>query len=123
MGRSKMRLSPLNQRRWTNFKRNRRAWWSLIIFSALFILSLFAEVIANDKPMLVSYRGELRAPILSFYSEQDFGGDFPTEAAYGDVEVECLIVTGGLVECFDESDALIAAVVVQLSAGHFESPF
>jgi microcin C transport system permease protein len=110
MGRSKMKLSPLNQRRWLNFKRNRRAWWSLIIFSALFVMSLFAEVIANDKPMLVSYRGELRAPILSCYSERDFGGDFPTEAAYGDVEVECLIVTGGLVECFDQPDALIAAV-------------
>ena len=63
-----MRLSPLNQRRWRNFKRNRRAVWSLIIFGVLFGLSLFAELIANDKPILVSYQGEWRMPIVSFYS-------------------------------------------------------
>ncbi|MEJ6404459.1 ABC transporter permease [Yoonia sp. 2307UL14-13] len=103
-----MRLSPLNQRRWRNFRRNRRAWWSLIIFSVLFVMSLFAEFIANDKPILVSYRDELRMPIFSFYSERDFGGDFPTEAGYRDVEVQCLIVTGGLVECFDTPEGLIA---------------
>ena len=105
-----MNLSPLNRRRWLNFKRNRRAWWSMIIFSILFVITLFAEVFANDKPILVSYRGELRMPILTFYSEQDFGGDFPTEAIYGDPEVECLIVTGGLVECFDTPGQLIASV-------------
>ncbi|PSK86684.1 microcin C transport system permease protein [Limimaricola soesokkakensis] len=104
-----MALSPLNARRWRNFKRNRRALWSLIIFSVLFGLSLFAELLANDKPLLVSYRGELRSPILSFYSEQDFGGDFPTEAAYSDPEVQCLIVTGGLVDCFYEPTAIMAA--------------
>ncbi len=70
-----------NQRRWRNFRRNRRAFWSLIIFGILFGLSLFAEFIANDKPILVSYRGEIAMPIFSFYSEPDFGGDFPTEAA------------------------------------------
>ena len=103
-------LSPLNQRRVRNFKRNRRALWSLIIFSVLFGLSLMAEFIANDKPIAVSYRGELYMPILNFYSEQDFGGDFPTEAGYGEVEVDCLIVTGGLQDCFDAPDELIAAV-------------
>ncbi|EYD72598.1 ABC transporter permease [Limimaricola hongkongensis] len=105
-----MALSPLNARRWRNFKRNRRALWSLVIFSVLFGLSLFAELLANDRPLLVSYRGEWRSPIVSFYSEQDFGGDFPTEAAYSDPEVECLIVTGGLTDCFVQPDALIAAV-------------
>ncbi|WP_439156469.1 ABC transporter permease [Yoonia sp.] len=105
-----IRLSPLNQRRWRNFKRNRRATWSLIIFGVLFGLSLFAEFIANDKPILVSYQNELRMPIFSFYSEQDFGGDFPTEAGYKDIEVQCLIVTGGLVDCFDMPEELIAAV-------------
>ena len=103
-------LSPLNQRRWRNFKRNRRATWSLIIFGILFGLSLFAEFIANDKPIAVSYRGEIRMPIFSFYSERDFGGDFPTEAGYGEVEVDCLIVTGGLEDCFDTPEDLIAAV-------------
>ncbi len=103
-------LSPLNKRRLRNFKRNRRALWSFWIFMFLFVLSLFAEFLANDKPVLVNYRGEWRMPVLSFYSEQDFGGDFPTEAIYSDVEVECLIVTGGLIECFDEPEDLIAAV-------------
>ena len=103
-------LSPLGQRRLRNFRKNRRAVWSLWIFSVLFILSLFAEFIANDKPILVSYRGEIRAPIFSFYSEVDFGGDFPTEAGYSDIEVKCLIVTGGLVDCFDTPESLIEAV-------------
>ncbi|SMY06733.1 ABC transporter permease [Flavimaricola marinus] len=103
-------LSPLNKRRWRNFKRNRRAVWSLWIFTVLFVVSLFAEFIANDKPIMVSYRGEIRMPVFSFYSERDFGGDFPTEAAYGDPEVGCLIVTGGLEECFDGPNALITAV-------------
>lgn len=105
-----MKLSPLNRRRWQNFKRNRRAWWSLIIFSVLFTITLFAEFVANDKPILVSYRGELRMPVMTFYSERDFGGDFPTEAIYSDPEVECLIVTGGLEDCFDSPEDLIAAV-------------
>ncbi|SLN54828.1 ABC transporter permease [Pseudooctadecabacter jejudonensis] len=105
----RLSLSPLNQRRWTNFKRNRRAYWSLWIFLTLFVLSLFAEFLANDKPILVSYRGELRMPIFNFYSEQAFGGDFPTEAEYKDIEVKCLIETGGLEDCFFEPEDLIAA--------------
>jgi len=102
-------LSPLNQRRWRNFRRNRRALWSLAIFGVIFILSLFAEFIANDKPILVSYRGEWRMPIFQFYSERDFGGDFPSQAEYKDEEVQCLIVTGGLVSCFDDPQGMIAA--------------
>jgi microcin C transport system permease protein len=102
-------LSPLNKRRWKNFTRNRRAYWSLWIFLFLFVASLFAEFLANDKPIMVSYRGEIRMPIFSFYSEQDYGGDFPTEAEYKDIEVRCLIETGGLEICFDDPEALIAA--------------
>ncbi len=102
-------LSPLNRRRLSNFRRNRRARWSLWIFAVLFGLSLFAEFIANDKPVLVSYRGEWRMPIFSFYSEQDYGGDFRTEAGYGDPEVDCLILTGGLADpCFDDPEQTIA---------------
>ena len=97
-----MRLSPLNQRRWRNFKANRRAYWSLWIFAALFGLSLFAEVLANDKPIVVSYRGDLHFPIYRFYPETAFGGDFKTEAIYRDPEVQCLIATGGIVDCFDD---------------------
>ncbi|MEM9550671.1 MAG: ABC transporter permease, partial [Pseudomonadota bacterium] len=103
----KSRLSPLNQRRWRNFRRNGRAYWSLIIFSVLFGLSLFAEFIANDKPILVSYRGEFYTPIFSFYPETAFGGDFQTEAIYRDPEVECLIVSGGLDTCFDDPEGVI----------------
>jgi microcin C transport system permease protein len=108
--RGRFTLSPLNQRRWNNFKRNRRAFWSLIIFCVLFGLSLFAEFIANDKPILVQYRGEFYTPIFNFYPETAFGGDFRTEAAYRDPEVQCLIRTGGLEECFDDPEGLIEQV-------------
>ncbi|MEC3861978.1 ABC transporter permease [Mesobacterium sp. TK19101] len=103
-------LSPLNQRRWRNFKRNRRAFWSLWVFLLMFGLSLCAEFIANDKPILVSYRGEFYTPIFTFYPETTFGGDFRTEAAYRDPEVQCLIRTGGLEGCFDTPHSLIEAV-------------
>jgi microcin C transport system permease protein len=103
-----MRLSPLNQRRWRNFRRNGRAYWSLLIFSLLFGVSLFAEYLANDKPIMVSYQGEWYSPVHRFYSEQDFGGDFPTEAIYRDIEVQCLIKSGGLEACFDDPEGIIA---------------
>ena len=67
-------LSPLNQRRWQNFKANRRGFWSLWIFLILFVLSLFAEFIANDKPILVSYKGEILYPVIVDYPEEKFGG-------------------------------------------------
>jgi len=100
-------LSPLNQRRWRNFTRNRRAYWSLWIFSILFGLSLCAEFIAYDKPILVQYRGEYYTPIWNFYPETAFGGDFQTEAVYRDPEVKCLIATGGLDLCFDDPEGYI----------------
>ncbi len=100
-------LSPLNERRWRNFRRNGRAFWSLIIFSVLFGLSLFAEFIANDKPIVVSYQGELHWPVFSFYPETAFGGDFRTEAVYSDVVVRCLIESGGMEACFDTPEELI----------------
>ena len=103
-------MSPLNARRWRNFRSNRRAYWSLVIFSILFGLSLFAELLANDKPLLVQYRGEWRMPFLQFYSEKDFGGDFKTEANYKSPEVDCLIRTGGVIACFDTPQDIIAAV-------------
>ncbi|KIC13907.1 ABC transporter permease [Leisingera sp. ANG-Vp] len=105
-----MALSPLNQRRWSNFRKNKRAFWSLIIFSVLFTLSLFAEFIANDKPILVSYRGEIYAPVFKFYPETRFGGDFQTEAIYSDPEVECLIRSGGIEDCFDDPEGIIGEI-------------
>src|SRR5690606_30070101 len=66
-------LSPLNQRRWQNFKANRRGYWSLWIFLILFVLTLFSEFIANDKPIIASYKGEILMPVLIDYPEQKFG--------------------------------------------------
>jgi microcin C transport system permease protein len=97
-----MALSPLNQRRWANFKANRRSFWSLWIFLAVFGLSLFAEVLANDRPILVNYRGQFFFPIYKFYPEVAFGGDLRTEANYRDEGVQCLIATGGLIDCWDD---------------------
>ena len=67
-------MSPLNRRRWDNFKANRRGYWSLWIFLVLFVLSLGAEFIANDKPILASYKGEILFPVLVAYPEEKFGG-------------------------------------------------
>jgi microcin C transport system permease protein len=67
-------LSPLNQRRWQNFKANRRGYWSLWIFLVLFVLSMFAEFVANDRPILAFYKGELLVPALIDYPEEKFGG-------------------------------------------------
>ena len=112
-----MALSPLNQRRWRNFTRNRRAFWSLWIFAVVFTLSLFAEFLANDKPIVVNYRGEYFTPIFNFYAETEFGGDFQTEAAYRDPEVKCLIASGGLEACFDDPEG----IVEQIEAGTFDT--
>ncbi|MBL8584280.1 MAG: ABC transporter permease, partial [Rhizobiaceae bacterium] len=67
-------LSPLNQRRWQNFRANRRGYWSLWIFLALFIVTLFAEFVANDRPIVAMYKGELLFPVLVDYPEEKFGG-------------------------------------------------
>ncbi|TDQ63532.1 microcin C transport system permease protein [Phaeovulum veldkampii DSM 11550] len=110
-------LSPLNQRRWRNFKANRRAYLSLWVFLGLFVASLFAEVIANDKPVVVSYRGDLYFPAYRFYPETTFGGDFRTEAIYKDEAVQCLIVTGGRQECWDDPDGVMAEAKAGTVAG------
>ncbi len=86
-----LRLTPLNQRRLANFKANKRGYVSLYLFAALFLLSLFAELIANDKPLLVYYDGGVYVPFLEAYPETTFGGDFPTETDYRDPFVTELI--------------------------------
>ena len=75
-------LSPINQRRWHNFKANRRGYVSLWVFSILFVLSLFAEFIANDKPLLIRMNGQNFFPIFVSYPETAYGGEFETEANY-----------------------------------------
>jgi microcin C transport system permease protein len=67
-------LSPINRRRWENFKANRRGYWSLWIFIVMFVVSMLAELIANDKPILASYKGELLFPAFVDYPESKFGG-------------------------------------------------
>lgn len=74
-------LSPTNRRRWDNFKANRRGYWSLWIFLVLFGLSLCAEFIANDRPVIASYKGEILFPVLVNYPEEKFGG-FLAETDY-----------------------------------------
>ena len=76
------RLNPLTLRRLQSFRSNRRGWWSLWIFLVLFFISLFAEFVANDKPLVVAYRGEIYMPIFKAYPETVFGGEFLTEADY-----------------------------------------
>ncbi len=90
-----MRITPLNRRRLDNFKANKRGYWSFWIFILLFVGSLFAEFIANDKPILIRYDGDFYAPVFKAYPETTFGGDFPTEAAYDDPYVTELIEAKG----------------------------
>ena len=68
------RLSPLNQRRLSLFKANRRGYWSFWMFLVLFFVSLFAELLVNERPIVASYKGELLFPIVSEYDEAKFGG-------------------------------------------------
>jgi microcin C transport system permease protein len=80
----KKQKNSLARRRWRNFRKNRRGYYSLILFGILFILSLLAEVISNDKPFLVQYQGSYYLPLLKKYPETVFGGDFETETDYRD---------------------------------------
>jgi microcin C transport system permease protein len=82
-------LSNLRQSdQWQRFRSNRLGYWSLWVFSALFVLSLFAELIANDRPLLVRYQGDFYVPIVKDYSEITFGGDFPTPTDYLDPDIK-----------------------------------
>ena len=88
-------LSPLTRRRLAGFRANRRGYWSLWIFVALFGITLAAELVANDRPLLVRFDGRFYAPALVAYPETTFGGQFPTEAAYRDPYVRRLITERG----------------------------
>jgi microcin C transport system permease protein len=90
-----MPLSPINQRRWRNFRANRRGYYSLWIFLILFTVTLLAELIANDRPLLVYYQGALYVPVLQAYPETTFGGEFETETDYRDPYVGTLISEHG----------------------------
>ena len=88
-------VSPITRRRLENFRANRRGWWSMWIFLVLFIVSLFAELVANDKPLLVRYNNSFYVPVFKAYPETEFGGDFLTEADYSSPYVAQLIGQNG----------------------------
>jgi microcin C transport system permease protein len=90
-------MTPINQRRLENFKANRRGYISFWLFMILFVVTLFAEIISNDKPLLVQYDGGYYVPVFISYPETTFGGDFETEAEYSDPEVIELIEDKGWV--------------------------
>ena len=90
-----LRVSLLGLRRWQNFRANRRGYWSLWIFLALFCVTLFSEMVANDKPVLVRYDGAFYAPVFFHYTEAHFGGEFALEADYRDPYMRELITARG----------------------------
>lgn len=92
-----MTLSPLTRRRLTIFRANKRGYWALVIFSVIFFVSLFAELVANDRPLLVRYDGAFYAPIFRAYSETTFGGDIDIEADFKDPEIATRISAKGWV--------------------------
>jgi microcin C transport system permease protein len=77
-----MRLTPITRRRLANFRANRRGYWSLMVFTVIFVVSLFSEFIANDRPILVRYDGGFYMPVFRDYPEATFGGDLPVNATY-----------------------------------------
>ena len=95
MNMDSIRFTPLTRRRLQRFRSNRRGWWSLWIFVILFITTLLAEVIANDKPFVVYFKGEIYFPIVKAYPETTFGGDFLTEADYRNPYLSELIERDG----------------------------
>ncbi len=91
-----MKLSPTTRRRLAIFRQHRRGYWSFWIFSVLFILSLFAEFVANDRPLVIRFDNQWYFPVLHGYSEDTFGADFlPTEADYTDPDVQHAINAKG----------------------------
>ncbi len=122
-----MNLTPLARRRLNNFKANRRGYYSMWIFFVLFGLSLFAEFIANDKPIVLHINGETYFPVLEFVTEAEIGGELPIEADYADPFVQNLIEEAGgwtinpiIPYSFDTIDLYIeSAAPAQPSAQHW----
>lgn len=88
-------MNPMNRRRLAAFRASKRGMISLTVFGLLFFLSLFAELLANDKPILIRYDGAFYSPLVKDYPETTFGGDFPTNTVYSDPEVRKLIEEKG----------------------------
>jgi len=88
------KAASLGRKRWIRFKKNRRGFVSLVLFVVFFGVSLFAEVLSNDKPLLVHYQGQYYFPLWNAYPETVFGGDFETEADYRDPYIRNRLTTG-----------------------------
>lgn len=90
-----MKLSPIQLRRLGRFTQNRRAYWSLWVFGALFLFSVFAELVANDRPLLITTQEATFYPLFNNYNETDFGGDFEAPVDYRDPYIQELIADQG----------------------------
>lgn len=88
-------MTPLNRRRLAHFRASKRGMISLVVFGAMFFVSLFAELLANDRPVLIRYDGAFFMPVFRDYPETTFGGDLPTNAVYTDPEVQKMIAQKG----------------------------
>lgn len=88
-------LTPMGRQRWQRFKANRRAWWSLWVFGIVFAVSMVSELVANDRPLLIWHDGEPHLPMLTTYTEVDFGGEFDLPADYRDPYMRELIEEDG----------------------------
>ena len=113
----KIRKNTLARRRWNNFRRNRRGFYSLIFFSVLLATSLCAEVLSNDKPFLIKYEGSYYFPLLKTYPETVFGGDFDSETDYRDNANGGGVIT--VVERVRQFDPEIQSAQHQHKAQHF----
>jgi microcin C transport system permease protein len=90
-----LNLTPLTHRRLRSFRANRRGWWSMWLFIILFVSTLLAEIVANDKPFIIYFKGDVYFPIIKAYPETVFGGDLLTEADYRDPYLSELIEQHG----------------------------
>ena len=88
-------ITPLTRRRLDSFKANKRGYWSMWLFLALFVFTLMAEFVANDRPFLIYYQGSFHSPVFKDYPETKFGGEFETAADYRDPFVADLINRDG----------------------------
>ena len=88
-------MTPIKRRRIAQFRANRRGMISLVLFGAMFFISLFAEFLANDRPIVVRYDGAFYWPVFRDYPETVFGGDLPANAVYTDVELQHMIAAKG----------------------------
>ena len=112
----------LSQRRWRKFKANKRGYYSLLIFSLIFVISLGAELVSNDKPYFAYYQGKLYFPIIHTYPETTFGGDFATEADYRDPYILKKITGPGNFVLFPPNPHSYASINLDLDEPFPSSP-